>query len=628
MSINNRITAISLTVACLTVAGSFASVSTAPALAKSGQQARRHIYKGRVSRTVAAADQLLVKGRYAQAAEYYRTALKRSPGDLNAAVGLGMALGKQFKLDAAEEQFDRVLARDPGNPGAHSGKAMVMLNRLQSSSGTVRRSRDSILKQAEEESRRALDADPDIPEAHYTLGMVYKEQGNLAEAAREFRQATQLDPRYSDGYTGLGLIKLAQRQVGGAISDFKQAIRLNSGDSTAHYGLGQAYLQQGQVDAALKELNIAQYQFPNSWPVRLALGKAYETQGNTVAAIREYQESIRIKPENAAAYLGIANIREARGDIEHSIAELRGGLELMPDNPELHLRIGDQSLRVEKLDDAIKEYETVLSAHPGSGRAAEGLTTAYYLKAQKETTGGFFGSNDYERAEQMLNKAVQMNPNDMRIRLAQAKLRSLTGETVDISTIRPPQNDGERISYAEVLLAQNRFREAADQMNTVIGNAPDAKQTFAVADLALMIRDLESAERAYKKAATFHGGEQRARRGLAAVSKAREGARKELTLADDLSRKKMMGSAIDKYHEAIFSNPKVPQSRLGLAKALEAVSKPSAQQLRESALQYRAYVALVPNMPVKERDKIAKRAEKLEERAYKLEQKTQAPAAQ
>src|SRR5262249_40789318 len=155
-------------------------------------------------------------------------------------------------------------------------------------------------------------------------------------------------------------------------------------------------------------------------------------------------------------------------------AELRSGLELMPNNPDLHQRIGDESLRVEKLDDAIKEFQTVLSMAPGNSAAAESLTTAFYLKSQKQTTGGFFGDNDYESAEQMINKAVEMNPNDMRLRLAQAKLRSLTGETVDLSTLGTPRNDGERISYAQALLAQNRFQEATSEMNTVIANAPNA----------------------------------------------------------------------------------------------------------------------------------------------------------
>jgi len=65
-----------------------------------------------------------------------------------------------------------------------------------------------------------------------------------------------------------------------------------------------------------------------------------------------------------------------------------------------------------------------------------------------------------------------------------------------------------------------------------------------------------------------------------------------------------------------------------LAKALEDVSRPTAPQLREAAIQYRAYVSLEPSMPVKERDKIAKRADKLDEKAYKVEQRAQATATQ
>lgn len=583
--------------------------------------ASKHFYKGTISQSVATADQLMTKGKYAAAQDYYKAALKKNPHDTNANIGFGMALAKQFKLDAAEEQFNKALARDPNNPGAHAGKALAMLNRLQSSSNTIRKSKDTVLKDAEAEAQKAVGADVQTPEAHYALGMVYKEQGRLSDAAGEMKKAIQLDPRYSDGYTGLGLINIAQNNLGGAVSNFKQAIKWNTGDWTAHYGMGQALLNQGQTDAAIKELNTAMYQFPNSWPVRLAMGKAYETQGNTVAAIREYQESIRIKPENAAAYLGIANVRETRGDIEHSIAELRSGLELMPDNSDLHLRVAEESLRVEKIDDAIKEYENVMNMAPGNARAADGLTTAYYMKAQKETTGGYFGDNDFDHALQMIERAVQMNPNDIKLRLAQAKLRSLAGDTVDLKAVGQPQNDGDRISYAQALLAQNRFAEANTEMQTVIAHAPNAKQAFAIGDMALMIRDLDSAEAAYRKAGSFPGTAERVRRGVANISKSRETARRNLTLAADLSRKKMMGSAVDTYHDAVFANPKAADARIGLAKALEASAKPTPVTMREAAFQYRAYVALMPTMPPKEQQKFLSKADKLDTKAGKREQR-------
>jgi tetratricopeptide (TPR) repeat protein len=298
----------------------------------------------------------------------------------------------------------------------------------------------------------------------------------------------------------------------------------------------------------------------------------------------------------------------------------------MPDDQDIHTRIGDQSLRVDKYDDAIKEYVTVLSTNPGNAKAADGLTTAYYMKANKETTGGFFGDNDYDSAISMLDKAVQMNPNDIRLRLAQAKLRMLSGEEVDLSTIGTPRNDGERISYAQALLAQNRFQESANEMNTVIGNTQNAKQMFAVADLALMIHDLDSAQQAYQKAANFPGGAERARRGLANVSKARQTAKKDLNLASDLSRKKMTTSGIDTFHDAVAADPRSADARLGLARTIEQVSKPSAVQTREAAIQYRAYVGLVPNMPEKDKTKYLKKAEKLDGKAYKKEQREKASA--
>lgn len=606
----------------LIVASAITSLSLSLLVMQDGSAASRQFYKGRVSQSIAAADRMMMKGKYAEAATYYQAAVKKNPRDTNANIGYGMALAKQFKIDAADAQFDKALARDPNNPGALAGKALNALNRLQSSSNTIRKSKDAILQEAQSDAQRAIDANVRIPEAHYAMGMVYKEQGKLQDAANEFKKSIQLDSKYNDGYTGLGLVQLQQKNPGAAISNFKQAITLNTGDWTAHYGMGQALLNQGKIDAALKELNIAQYQFPNSWPVRLALGKCYETQGNTVAAVREYQESIRIKPENPEAYLGIANVREVRGDIEHSIAELRSGIELMPDNMDLQLRIGDQSLRVEKINDALTAYQTVLNAQPGNARAADGLTTAYYMKSQKETTGGYFGDNDFDNALAMIDRAVQMNPNDIKLRLAQAKLRSLAGDEVDLSKVGSPQTDADRISYAQALMAQNRFAEANTELQGVLARVPNAKQAFALADLELMTHDLDNAEAAYKKAATFPGGGERARRGLSQVAKARELARKNLTLAQDLSRKNMTGSAVDTFHDAVYSNPKSAPARLGLAKALEDVSKPTPVQLREAAFQFRAYVALSPTMPQKEQQKFLNKADKLDLKAGKRERRS------
>ena len=226
----------------------------------------------------------------------FREELVSNPTNVPATLGLGLALANQFKLDAADSLFDRVIGMDPNNASAYAGKATVMLNRLQSSSGTIRAAKESILKQAEDYATRACTLGPANAEAHMALGQVYKEQAKADQAATELSTATSLDPQMSYAYSTLGLIKLDQNSVAEAAANFQRAIALNSGNSTAHYGLGATALKQGQVDDAIKELNTSLYQFPNSWPVRMALGQAYQQQGNTVAAMQQYQLSSLIKP--------------------------------------------------------------------------------------------------------------------------------------------------------------------------------------------------------------------------------------------------------------------------------------------------------------------------------------------
>lgn len=579
--------------------------------------------KGRIEREVMEAEDMMGKRDYEHAADRYKDAIQKNTKNTAAIAGYGMALGKMFKLDAADEQLDKALKLDPENVTAHVGKAMVALNRLQTSNATVLRQRDDILKTAESECRNALQQDQSNPDAHYYLAQTLKEQGHLDEAAAEYQEAIKSDKDMSEAHTGLGLTKLAQNNLGEAAASFKQAISLNSGNSTAHYGLGRTYLAQGQIDAALKEFNTSEYQNRNSAPLHIAKGEAYNAQGNTVAAIKEFQQSILIRPEIPDAYLHIADIRDARGDTEHAIAELHSGLELMPGNPDLLQKVGDDSLRIDKLDDAIKAYQQVMNDPTHSAAAAKGLTRAYYLKSSKEVGGAFLSSNDFESAKRSLDQAIALNPNDMELRLAAAKIRSMSGEKVDLKSVGTPRTDGERVAYAEALLAQNDFKTAADQMNQVIANANTAQQAFAVGDLALMIKDLDDAQAAYSKAQSFPNSAERAKRGMDMISTAREQNRQDRTLAEDLAKRKQTASAIDKYHAAIYDNPRDGQARFGLAGALEQMKPNKSSELREASAQLRAYLNLTPNLPEKETEKVNKRITNLEEKAYKLSEKGQ-----
>jgi len=580
------------------------------------------IFKGSVSADVARGEKLILDGQYADAVPAFHAALNQNSKDVPALSGLGFALALQFKLDGAEEQFNKALAINANDPLAHVGLAYTKINRLQSSSMTVIQQRDAILTAAEAECRTALNLDPNMPEALTVLGLIQKQQGNISAAKNSFSKAIAQDPKYGTAFINRGLIEMQQGDNSAAVTDFQKAIQLRSSNSTAHYGLGKVYLQQGVLDSAYKELNTALSLNQNSAPTHIALGDVYRQQGNQVAAIKEYQTAIRIKAESGDAYQKLADLYESRGDLEFGVAQLRSGLALNPNSIDLHRRAGDMSLRLEKTDDAIKEYTTVLGIKPDDVGAVDGMTRALVLKAQKESSGAFFVSNNFEGADALVQRAIQMNPNNLELQLAEAKLQAISGRPVNLASLGTPTTDPQRVAYAEAALAQFKFADASQAMSVVLQNCQTPKACFALGDIAFLTRDLDSAEKAYNKAATFGGAETagRASRGLTAIAVARTNATQQLTLADDLARKGQRASAIDAYRRAAYLNIRLAGAHLGLAETLEKLQKDNAVALREASLHYKAYLSLAADLPEKEREKISKKSEKCLETAYKIEQ--------
>ena len=576
---------------------------------------------GRVKTDMAAVEKLLSQGKWSDAEGMCRDALVKNPQDIQAALGLGLAQANEFKLDAADSLFDRVLAVDPNNPGAYAGKATVMLNRLQSSNNTIRSQRDSYLKTAQDYASKACTLGPATAEAHLALGLTLKEQGLLDQAATELATAVRLDPDLSYGYSALGSIKLEQKSLIEASENFKKAIVLNSANSTAHYGLGACLMKQGQLDDAIRELNTSLYQFPNSWPVRMALGQAYQQQGNVVAALQQYQLSTLIKPENVEAYLAMADVHQTRGDYELAMADLRSGLEQSPYEVNLRQRIADINLTLERPDQAIEGYRTILQMSANDNSAIKGLSQALFLKSQKATVGAMLQSNDYDTATKSLNEAIKLNPSDMELRLAKEKLNSLSGAVLDPTKIVAPTTDGDRVDYAEALMSAGNFKAANDQLTVVIANQGDPKQVLAVADIAVMLKSLDCAEAAFKKAQSLNASPDRVQRGLKQIAQLRQTAADSLKIANELAKKKQWDGAIAKYREVLTSNPVLPDARFGLAEALEDGPKDSVASLSESAQQYQLYLSLASDLTSKDREKLTDLIEKLNDKVAKLKQK-------
>jgi choline-sulfatase len=107
--------------------------------------------------------------------------------DVEALNGLGVAYGSAARYGEAIAAFKRVLALDPTNGLAYQNLASMTLRQAMSAGDRAG------LAAAEDYARRALDADPALPDAHTTLGVILSQTGRKPEAIDAWKRAVEID---------------------------------------------------------------------------------------------------------------------------------------------------------------------------------------------------------------------------------------------------------------------------------------------------------------------------------------------------------------------------------------------------------------------------------------------------
>ncbi|MDQ6800295.1 MAG: sulfatase-like hydrolase/transferase [Acidobacteriota bacterium] len=113
------------------------------------------------------------------------------PDVLNA---YGIALADQGKIDAANEQFQRVLQSDPNNAPALQNLGIVALRR------------DDV-QSAQQYLSRALELNPRLPLALNAMGVVFARQGDFTRAVDAWKRAVDNDSRQYDALLNIGRIE-------------------------------------------------------------------------------------------------------------------------------------------------------------------------------------------------------------------------------------------------------------------------------------------------------------------------------------------------------------------------------------------------------------------------------------
>jgi Tfp pilus assembly protein PilF len=110
---------------------------------------------------------------------------------------------------------------------------------------------------AEEEFRRDISIEPEVPDTYELLGEYFLRAGNNEQAEHFFREALRRNTGMAEAQIGLTKIYLAQRKFKEALAEIDSALRLGSDVQSAHYLRGRILTKLGRREEAQKEMIIA-----------------------------------------------------------------------------------------------------------------------------------------------------------------------------------------------------------------------------------------------------------------------------------------------------------------------------------------------------------------------------------
>ena len=156
--------------------------------------------------------------------------------------------------------------------------------------------------------KRAVSLDSSLANAHYALGVLYKERKAWQEAIRSFQGAINAYPNYIEVYCELGEVYLeALAQVTEATRALEKAVKLDPKHARTRRLLGAAYLRDNRSNAAIRELLEAVELKPTDEQALYTLGLAYLQQSQFDEAIRRFKQAIELNPFHTQAYFSLGN---------------------------------------------------------------------------------------------------------------------------------------------------------------------------------------------------------------------------------------------------------------------------------------------------------------------------------
>ena len=218
------------------------------------------------------------------------------------------------------------------------------------------------LKDAELSYRKAIEINPNFANAHYNLGNILKDIGNLKDAELSYRKAIEINPNFSKAYYNLGVILKNIDNLKDAELSYRKSIEINPNYANAHYNLGNILKDIGNLKDAELSYRKAIEINPNMPEAHSNLGNIFRDIGNLKDAELSYRKAIEINPNMPEAHSNLGNIFRDIGNLKDAELSYRKAIEINPNFAYAYFNLFhhyEQINNLDKLKESLEEFKKI-----------------------------------------------------------------------------------------------------------------------------------------------------------------------------------------------------------------------------------------------------------------------------
>lgn len=357
----------------------------------------------RQSDPVQQAGELLKAGRFEEASAAYDAILGKDPNNAAALAGLGESLLALGRLDESLEVLERGTKAHPNHFDLHYllGSAFYSKALDLAEAGRPGTVVGSILNDASNRLRRAIEIDPKQKDAWVRLGMVQAYQNDAAAAEKSFREAVTIDPKDVFTWWQLGETFYNAENYEAAKDAYEKAIEIDPKEPAYYQKLGYCFQFLEKLDLAEATYRRGLAANPAAEALWTSYWDLYAGKEQFPAAIAAYKKLIEANPKLALAHVHLGHVYNLLDVDDKALEEFQKALEIEPRNAAAMLQVGKIHERREEYDKAIAAYEKALELAPGFAAANEALGNV---------AGQLVVAQKFPEAEKILKKLVAADP--------------------------------------------------------------------------------------------------------------------------------------------------------------------------------------------------------------------------